>query len=103
MINVTDNEIIKALKDEIRLAEYGDRISADASLDILKDNLNLIDCQKAEIEKLERARENLIREVKAANCLIKQLKTDKEIYKRAFEVASGNSIKEFAERIKDEW
>lgn len=51
---MADNEIIKALENEIHLVEYVDGFSADnASLELLKNTLNLINRQQAEIEKLE--------------------------------------------------
>lgn len=51
---MTDNEIIKALESEIHLVEYVDGFSANnVSLERLKNALDLINCQKAEIEKLQ--------------------------------------------------
>ena len=57
---MTDNEIIKALKSEIYLTEYLDGFYADnASLELLKNTINLINRQKAEIERLKRKNEIL--------------------------------------------
>lgn len=51
---MADNEIIKALENEIHLVEYVDGFSADnVSLELLKNTLNLINRQQLEIEKLE--------------------------------------------------
>ena len=50
---MTDNEIMRALKSEIRIAEYVDNDFADnVSIALLKDTLDLINRQQAEINKL---------------------------------------------------
>ena len=52
---MTDNEIMRALKSEIRIAEYVDNDFADnVSIALLKDTLDLINRQKAEIERLQK-------------------------------------------------
>lgn len=57
---MTDNEIIKALKQEIHLVEYVDGFCADnVDVELLKSTLALINRQKAEIERLEGYNANL--------------------------------------------
>ena len=51
---LTDNEIIKALEDEMHLAEYVDSdYCSDVNLEIIKSALDLITCQQAEFENLK--------------------------------------------------
>lgn len=51
---MTDEEIIKGLETEIELAEYVDSYTADnVKVDLLKNALDLINRQKAEIERLK--------------------------------------------------
>lgn len=74
---MTDNDIIKALEQEIRLTEYVDSDYADVKLEIIKSSLDLINRQQAEIERLK---------------------------KYNIDVAHKNyndGIKEFAERLKE--
>lgn len=62
-----DNEIIKALKEEIHLVEYVDGFSADnVSLELLKNVLDLINRQKAEIERLKAA--DVVEVVRCKDC-----------------------------------
>ena len=52
---MTDNEIIKALESEVKSAEYVDSEYCDGvDLTLIKSAIDLINRQKAEIEKLER-------------------------------------------------
>lgn len=74
---MTDNDIIKALEQEIRLAEYVDSDYADVKLEIIKSSLDLINRQQAEIERLKKYN------IKVA-------------YKHY-----NDGIKEFAERLKE--
>lgn len=46
----TDDEIIKALEQEIHLTEYVDSDYADVKLEIIKSALDIIGHQKEEIE-----------------------------------------------------
>lgn len=48
----TDDEIIKALEQEIHLTEYVDSDYADVKLEIIKSTLDLINRQQEEIERL---------------------------------------------------
>ena len=49
---MTDDEIIKALENEIHLVKYIDGYFADnVSLELLQNSIDLINRQKAEIEK----------------------------------------------------
>ena len=51
---MTDNEIIKALENEIHIVEYVDGFSVDnVSLELLQNSLDLINRQQTEIEKLK--------------------------------------------------
>ena len=86
---MTDNEIIKALENEIRSAEYVDSEYCDGvDLTIIKNTLDLINRQKAEIEELQIENKSLR---SAANC-----------YKLHYNEARTEAYKEFAERLKDE-
>ena len=52
---MTDNEIMRALKSEIRIAEYVDNDFTDnINIGLLKEALDLINRQKAEIERLQK-------------------------------------------------
>lgn len=56
---MTDNEIIKALENEIHLVEYVDGFSADnVSLELLQNSLELINRQQARIKELEKMGNN---------------------------------------------
>ena len=86
---MTDNEIIKALENEIRSAEYVDSEYCDGvDLTIIKNTLDLINRQKAEIEELQIENKSLR---SAANC-----------YKLHYNEVRTEAYKEFAERLKDE-
>lgn len=53
--NLTDNEIIKALENEINLAEYVDSdYCTNTEVLLLKSTIDLINRQKAEIERLQK-------------------------------------------------
>lgn len=78
-----DNEIIKALESEIHLVEYVDGFSANnVSLERLKNALDLINRQKAEIEKLKTDFQ-----IEASDKLEKEIRAE--------------AIKGFAERLKN--
>lgn len=88
---MNDNEIIKDLEEEIHLVEYVDAdYSAHASLEMLKGCLDLINRQKAEIERL-----------KAENEGYKHLDT---ILHTAIDKLAANikseAVREFAEKLK---
>lgn len=75
---MTDNEIIKALENEIHLVEYVDGFSADnVSLELLQNSLELINRQQTEIERLK--------------------KYNIEVTYKHY----NDGIKEFAERLKE--
>lgn len=74
---MTDNDIIKALEQEIRLTEYVDSDYADVKLEIIKSSLDLINRQRAEIERLKKYNIDVA-------------------YKHY-----NDGIKEFAERLKE--
>ena len=98
---MTDNEIIKALKSEIYLTEYLDGFYADnASLELLKNTINLINRQKAEIERLKR--KNEILSVNADTAFQDGLNEARDLY--ATEVENEikvEAVREFAERLKE--
>ena len=99
---MTDNEIIKALEDEIRLTKYVGRPCADGvSIKLIKNTIDLINCQKAEIERMEkrldmsrkelsRRRERNIQNSELNLKLLSELK-----------IVKSEAIKEFAERLKE--
>ena len=77
-----DNEIIKALENEIHLVEYVDGFSADnVSLELLQNSLELINRQQTEIERLK--------------------KYNTEVAYKHYNDGINDGIKEFANRLKD--
>ena len=96
---MTDNEIIKALKclipddnDKGTWLPFSDRDCVDCEIIILKNALDLINRQQAEIEMLQL-------EVEAVNDLINPFPF-KSNFDKAIETAKSEAIKEFAERLK---
>ena len=86
---MTDNEIIKALEDEVKSAEYVDSYYCNGvDLTLIKSAIDLINRQKAEIEELKIENKSLR---SAANC-----------YKLHYNEARTEAYKEFAERLKEE-
>ena len=98
---MTDNEIIKALKSEIHLTEYVDGFYADnVSLELLKNTINLMNRQKAEIERLRR--KNKILSVNADTAFQDGLNEARDLY--ATEVENEikvEAVREFAEKLKE--
>ena len=88
---MTDNEIIKGL-EEITNAKikYGARKLVLADIDLLKDALNLIKNQQAEIEILEQSCQEMSKDVK-------RLWKDCDF----FEDKAKNTAKVFAEKLKE--
>lgn len=83
---MTDKEIIKALESEIHLVEYADSSYADnVSLELLKNALDLINRQQAEIEMLESI-------INTDNQMIKSLN-------KCYEISKTEAIKEFVDRL----
>ena len=86
---MTDNEIIKALESEVKSAEYVDSEYCDGvDLTLIKSAIDLINCQKTEIE---------------------QWKEEANKYQKLWciavddiETAKSEAIQEFAERLKNE-
>ena len=98
---MTDNEIIIALKNEIRLTEYVGSIYCDGvKLRLVKDALDLINRQKEEIERLTAERDAMHQDVKAAEEYAWRLKTEKDSLIRSYEACQAEAIKEFAEKAK---
>ena len=92
---MTDNKTIKAL--ELAIHRYKDtthHVSCIVDINILKKAINLINRQKAEIERLEEESADKERAYTAEYCLRKELKTE-------FKTAQSETIKEFAERLKE--
>ena len=86
---MTDNEIIKALEDEVKSAEYVDSYYCNGvDLTLIKSAIDLINRQKAEIEELKIENKSLR---SAANC-----------YKLHCNETRTEAIKEFADRLKNE-
>lgn len=97
---MTDNEIIKALEDEIHLVEYVDGFSANnVDLELLKNTLDLIKRQQTEIEGLKRNNRVTQRLLSEAWESIEE--KDKWFEKRE-PIAKSEAITEFAERLKGE-
>ena len=86
---MTDNEIIKALEDEVKSAEYVDSYYCNGvDLTLIKSAIDLINRQQAEIEELKIENKSLR---SASNC-----------YKLHYDEARTEAYKEFAERLKEE-
>ena len=83
---MTDNEIIKALENEIRSAEYVDSEYCDGvDLTLIKSAIDLINRQQAEIERLKIENQSLRG---AANS-----------YKIHYNEARAEAVKEFVENV----
>ena len=99
---MTDNEIIKAFKDFLieQVDGYTDHVETggeryefiEKELELLKETDNLINRQKAEIERLVKGFEEVKKGIEEAKVLVA-----KDIAK-----ARAEAIKEFAERLKNE-
>lgn len=106
---MTDNEIIKAaehcfLLEDCRVCPFNrGEGSASCMLNLGKSTLNLINCQKAEIERLRDYYKRYYDLVKKA----KELQDDVEyardrllLFDEALTKAKSEAVKEFAERLK---
>lgn len=96
---MTDNEIIEQIKVNIHLAEYVDDSYTDVPVELLKSAFDIINRQKAEIERLKQ--DNSILSRNADTAFQDGLNESKDLY--AEEVKSdikSEAIKEFAERLK---
>lgn len=123
---MTDNEIIKALENEVKSAEYVDSYYCNGvDLTLIKSAVALINCQKAEIDELKHEREVLIEDIHhSADKINEQLeeierlkadnKTLENVIKNTFLKKAGlnidplaevkaEAIKEFAEHLKERW
>ena len=120
---MTDNEIIKALKDEIRRANYIESYYIDCvDIGVFQNALDLINRQKAEIEELNKNCEELIYKIEYLLCHATGNKFSKYTYPieemisfvddyiqdccdEAIEETKANvkseAMKEFAERLKE--
>ena len=97
---MTNKEIIKALKSEIHLTEYVDGFYADnVSLELLKNTLNLMNRQKAEIERLKR--ENEILSVNADTAFQDGLNEARDLYATEVEnEIKAEAVRAFAKRLR---
>lgn len=92
---LTDNGIIKALEDEIHLAEYVDSdYCSNVKLEIIKSALDLITRQQAEIENLKE------RCIEIQRCDKELIETLHKIHEKEVQTAKSESVKEFAERLE---
>ena len=113
---MTDNEIIKALKDEIRRANYIESYYIDCvDIGVFQNVLALINRQKAEIEALQMDNKQLQSDVINANQNWDHIKVLWECEKEKVEsakqkvicackmltTAKSEEIKEFADRLKE--
>ena len=99
---MTDNEIIKMLKSEIRLVDYVEGSYADnVSLELLKNALDFINRQQAEIERLEK--ENKILSENADTAFQDGLNEAQDLYaEQVKNKVRAEAIKEFADSFDDE-
>ena len=82
---MSDEDIIRRLKGEIRIAKTLDRECCyNVKVDLIKNTLGIINRQKSEIERL------------------KHRKTELQIRNQELQHEKSEAIKEFAERIKAE-
>lgn len=82
---MTDNEIIKALKDEIRRANYIESYYIDCvDIGVFQNALDLINRQKEEIERL--------------NIELQSMRSAANSYKMHYETVKSEAIKEFCEK-----
>ena len=86
---MTDNEIIKALEDEIRRANYIESYYIDCvDIGVFQNALDLINRQKAENDRLEKE--------------LMKCKLEKEMLYQTVEEIKSEAIKEFAEKLENE-
>lgn len=112
---MTDNEIIQALENEVKSAEYVDSNYCDGvDLTLIESAAALINCQKAEIDELKHEREVLIEDIHhSADKINEQLEEIEELkienkslrsaancYRLHYSEARTEAIKEFADRLK---
>lgn len=98
---MTDNEIMRALKSEIRIAEYVDNDFTDnINIGLLKEALDLINRQKAEIDEMKETHVKNFEKWELLDRKTKQFYA--ELYEEAKEVVKAEAIKEFAANLKDE-
>ena len=110
-----DNEIIKALEDEVKSAEYVDSYYCNGvDLTLIKSAIDLINCQQTEIDELKHEREVLIEDIHySANKVNEQLEEIEKLkienkslrsaancYKLHYNETRTEAIKEFADRLK---
>lgn len=101
MTQMTDNEIKDALEAEIHLVEYVDGLYAEnISLELLKDILDFINSQQAEMDKIKKEKDKSFEKWKLLADKTEQHYS--ELYEEAIEIAKSEALKEFAERLKDE-
>ena len=98
---MTDNEIIKALESEVKSTEYVDSDYCDGvDLTLIKSAVALINCQKAEIERLKECPKCIYEyDGKTTEYCVQgpcsNFKTVEQIKSEAY--------KEFAEHLKEMW
>lgn len=101
----TDEEILKALEEEIHLAEYVDSdYCSNTEVSLLKSTLDLINRQKSDIERLKSCvkSEDEVREIakRTMEPLVKEI--TREQIDIAVKLAKAEAYKEFAERLENE-
>ena len=98
---MTDNEIIKALENEVKSTEYVDSDYCDGvDLTLIKSAIDLINRQKAEIERLKECPKCIYEyDGKTTEYCVQgpcsNFKTVEQI--------KSETYKEFAERLKERW
>lgn len=110
---MTDNEIVKALENEVKSTEYVDSEYCDGvDLTLIKSAVALINCQKAEIDELKHEREILIEDIHHFVDKNNEQLEEIEKLERTISYLEGvcestpdkvrtEAYKEFAERLKD--
>lgn len=108
---LTDEEIIEVLMEDLIAAtnrysahlENGGRIDENQEqyIEMLTETINLINRQKAEIERLKSANDEKFRQWNMLAEKTKQHYAD--LYNEAKDILKVEAYKEFAERLKKEW
>ena len=98
---MTDNKTIKAL--ELAIHRYKDtthHVSCIVDINILKKAINLINRQKAEIERLEKEIKDKERAYNDELCSRKEWQTKCRELLKEKQITTSEAIKEFAEKLK---
>ena len=98
---MTPEKVIEALENEIHLVEWVDGLYAEnISIELLKDILDFINSQQAEMDKIKKEKDKSFEKWKLLADKTEQHYS--ELYEEAIEIAKFEAVKEFAEKLKEE-